>query len=681
VLHYDAHDPIQQVIAVTTNEGDESIITATLTACGGVQTIITDAVVVSYRPNQIKVGLLPVDFVRISQALEWEGMYVPQSSQPASGLPAPRKVLLYRCHMTRLTSVLSAAVESLPSGKLMLLYISADGATKPSEPAVPAPVSELPPACAAPPASELAPVIDASPGPASFAIRASSAASSTSPDPALDVMTEPSFQGLVQMAGAPDSSCAPKDTFGVASNDAAAHAIFQHGSKTELHPGTGNTFGTAVDQGGLLQAAADHAEVNAAGADIHCHDRSSASAEQRQPSLGAPAPNAGEIRAAVNGMGRLQQGAPDAEASPVPERLPELPQQRAELGGRPVLGQRDSPGVKDETCSLLDRQVVNSQAAHLAPQGLLLYPTRPHGRLHVDGTDGKMGSAHAHYMGRHRDMGRMSGRWNRMEVMTSLSVSSANKLPSVRRQSRDEAQELMTLDEEGPMFPTVKMTAGTESASEAVSSQAGERSRLTEVMTVDSSGRTPSGGSNYMAMNAVQQMPNNMPPDERNRSFEALQGVSSGGAAFQEGQIIRAALRHASVSSAAEEQSASTAEVAVPRLSGGWARSAVLGGTPGASSSGEAVLPVTSAQQLLLPSDLLGMTRKRLLLIVDSDRANVFEQLRQDFLSFRPFLLLSPQRLRRVHPPVTQVVLVLVHVLYISKVQCVVYDSSSPLSA
>ena len=55
---------------------------------------------------------------------------------------------------------------------------------------------------------------------------------------------------------------------------------------------------------------------------------------------------------------------------------------------------------------------------------------------------------------------------------------------------------------------------------------------------------------------------------------------------------------------------------------------------------------IVSAQQVLLAGDLQCLTRKRLLLVVDSDNAAVFQQLAERPLTHAPLMLLSPIRIQ-----------------------------------
>jgi Protein SCAI len=94
--------------------------------------MLSDAVIVSYRPRQTKVGVLPIDCVRLSQALEWRPrgcVSSPDSSGSADAAPpAPRKVLLFRCTATHFAAAAAAALDGLPSGKLLLLYVGCERA-------------------------------------------------------------------------------------------------------------------------------------------------------------------------------------------------------------------------------------------------------------------------------------------------------------------------------------------------------------------------------------------------------------------------------------------------------------------------------------------------------------------------------------------------------------------------
>jgi hypothetical protein len=98
------------------------------------QSVITDAVLVCYRRRQTKTGSLPLDFVRMSQTLEWQpsGAVSSGGTEAGHGAPAaplaPRKVLLFRCSATRWLSAANVTLDALPSGKALLIYIGADSA-------------------------------------------------------------------------------------------------------------------------------------------------------------------------------------------------------------------------------------------------------------------------------------------------------------------------------------------------------------------------------------------------------------------------------------------------------------------------------------------------------------------------------------------------------------------------
>ena len=89
------------------------------------QALVSDAVIVSYRIRQTKVGVLPIDCVRLAQALEWQpagGITAPDAA-PAPSPPAPRKLLLYRSTASYLQvrklrscgcSVCSSGMQSAP---------------------------------------------------------------------------------------------------------------------------------------------------------------------------------------------------------------------------------------------------------------------------------------------------------------------------------------------------------------------------------------------------------------------------------------------------------------------------------------------------------------------------------------------------------------------------------------
>jgi len=58
---------------------------------------------------------------------------------------------------------------------------------------------------------------------------------------------------------------------------------------------------------------------------------------------------------------------------------------------------------------------------------------------------------------------------------------------------------------------------------------------------------------------------------------------------------------------------------------------------------------------VLLPEDLVAMTRRRLVLVVDSDCAAAFERVHAGHLAYAPLLLLSPTRQPPSVPPAAQV--------------------------
>ena len=95
------------------------------------QAVVSDAVIISYRPHQTKVGVLPVDCIRMSQALEWQpagGVSASEAVLAAAPPAAPNKVTLFRCTATHVAAALASTVDALPSGKVMLCYVSGDQA-------------------------------------------------------------------------------------------------------------------------------------------------------------------------------------------------------------------------------------------------------------------------------------------------------------------------------------------------------------------------------------------------------------------------------------------------------------------------------------------------------------------------------------------------------------------------
>ena len=80
----------------------------------------------SYRARQSKVGVLPVDCIRLSQALEWRPAGGVSTGVAAPPVAAPNKALLTRCTATHVSAALAATLDALPSGKLLLVYVSGD---------------------------------------------------------------------------------------------------------------------------------------------------------------------------------------------------------------------------------------------------------------------------------------------------------------------------------------------------------------------------------------------------------------------------------------------------------------------------------------------------------------------------------------------------------------------------
>ena len=65
---------------------------------------------------------------------------------------------------------------------------------------------------------------------------------------------------------------------------------------------------------------------------------------------------------------------------------------------------------------------------------------------------------------------------------------------------------------------------------------------------------------------------------------------------------------------------------------------------PGAAAEVAAPAPPPMPEQMLLPIDLVAATRRGLLLVVDSNNAQVFSQLRSAAIGKPPLLLLSPSK-------------------------------------
>ena len=94
---------------------------------------------------------------------------------------------------------------------------------------------------------------------------------------------------------------------------------------------------------------------------------------------------------------------------------------------------------------------------------------------------------------------------------------------------------------------------------------------------------------------------------------------------------------HPVVSSDDDDVSTATAAPAsLPPFAASPAQGAAASDSPAAAAA------VVTAQQVLLPSDLLGLTRKRLFLIIDSNAAPHFAELAEQPLVYTPLLLLSP---------------------------------------
>jgi hypothetical protein len=292
--------------------------------------------------------------------------------------------------------------------------------------------------------------------------------------------------------------------------------------------------------------------------------------------------------------------------------------------------------------------------------------------------DGQPGHA------RLQDLRQISGS-NRIDAQNSLSTSSASRVAFVRREvSREEARELVTLDENEQLSPEAALAG----AGNAGASPFGLGRHLKEGVLSMQAMTGPQevpmqrmGGDGRGVRGLVRRTLSDKYPRRREPSYELQRRFSSGDTRIrQEGQTLRdvlqqrqapsaggsgllggQALRSVSVSGTAEVSSASAAEGRpLLGLVDGWATGIPqLGALRERSSQGTEVgtvsLPVASVQQLLLPSDLLGFTRKRMFLVMDSDSARLFEGLRRDTLAFSPLLLLSPERLRRVQPPETQV--------------------------
>ncbi|KAL4561449.1 hypothetical protein LXL04_033615 [Taraxacum kok-saghyz] len=108
---------------------------------------LKDAILCSYRPNEVKFSELTIDNIRMLQCLEWEpsGSFYKSSGVPLTGSntgqsgplqeisdptlpPNPRKAVLYRPSTTHLIAVVATMCEKLPVDGVLLIYLSASGA-------------------------------------------------------------------------------------------------------------------------------------------------------------------------------------------------------------------------------------------------------------------------------------------------------------------------------------------------------------------------------------------------------------------------------------------------------------------------------------------------------------------------------------------------------------------------
>ncbi|NP_001145368.1 uncharacterized protein LOC100278709 [Zea mays] len=109
--------------------------------------VLSDTILCSYYPNEVKFTDLSIDVFRMVQCLEWEpcGSFAlndgysahDESGQNQPNLlkdlrdaalpPNPLKTILYRPSVTHFLTVLSTKCEELPSNGIMLIYLSATG--------------------------------------------------------------------------------------------------------------------------------------------------------------------------------------------------------------------------------------------------------------------------------------------------------------------------------------------------------------------------------------------------------------------------------------------------------------------------------------------------------------------------------------------------------------------------
>lgn len=88
---------------------------------------MSHAIIISYRRNQLKLGALTMDALRLSQTLEWQPPSQAPSGPPACCPRCPRKIIFYQAPASRIQSALGATIDSMPPSKTLLVFIGADG--------------------------------------------------------------------------------------------------------------------------------------------------------------------------------------------------------------------------------------------------------------------------------------------------------------------------------------------------------------------------------------------------------------------------------------------------------------------------------------------------------------------------------------------------------------------------
>lgn len=120
--------------------------------CADVQAVVSHAVIITSRPNQLKIGALTLEALRLSQALEWE----PPARTGKTSTPycprSPRKLIFHQAGASRIHSALAATVDAMAPNKVLLIYLSADAwpyrrptAASPLHPATPPASPQQPP--------------------------------------------------------------------------------------------------------------------------------------------------------------------------------------------------------------------------------------------------------------------------------------------------------------------------------------------------------------------------------------------------------------------------------------------------------------------------------------------------------------------------------------------------------